>query len=50
MGARFSGAYNSETGDFMRWKEYIETVGENGNHDYGMGHSVRGEHSQGRVS
>ena len=29
------GAYNSETGDYMRWKKYMETVGANGNPDYG---------------
>jgi len=30
------GAYNSETGDSMKWGEYVTTVGENGNHDYHM--------------
>ena len=36
IGGKIFGAYNSETGDFMRWTEYKTTVGKNGNNDYGM--------------
>ena len=34
VGAEISGAYNSETGDFMIWEEYKKTVGKNGNPHY----------------